>query len=83
MFDDRFTFIDPIVDQDIFIAQLEEILEDPEQLKAEGGNRYELYLLLQRLKSGGMSFEQFLAQAKAWAEDEPQPFDRPIIQADF
>jgi hypothetical protein len=69
MIDDLFTFIDPIVDQDIFIAQLEEILEDkdPEQLKTESGNRYELYLLLQRLKSGGMSFEQFLTQAKDWA----------------
>ena len=69
MIDDLFTFIDPIVDQDIFIAQLEEILEetDHDQLKTESGNRYELYLLLQRLKSGGMSFEQFLTQAKEWA----------------
>ncbi len=31
-------------------------------------NPYELYFLLQRLKAGGMSFEQFLTQAKAWAE---------------
>jgi hypothetical protein len=69
---DMFTFIDPIVDPDIFIAQLEEILEDPEPLKAEGGNRYELYLLLQRLKSGGMSFEQFLTQAKDWASQPPE-----------
>ncbi len=54
---DMFSFIDPIVDQDTFIAPA-----DPQ------GNRYELYLLLQRLKAGGMSFEQFLTQAKAWAE---------------
>ncbi|HYL43024.1 MAG TPA: hypothetical protein VEU97_06535 [Ktedonobacteraceae bacterium] len=72
MLDNLFAFVDPIVDQDIFIAQLEKILEDedPEQLKTESGNRYELYLLLQRLKSGGMSFEQFLAQAKGWAENQ-------------
>ncbi len=50
-----------------FIAQLEEILEAPEPADPQG-NRYELYLLLQRLKAGGMSFEQFLTQAKAWAE---------------
>ena len=68
---DMFPFIDPIVDQELFIAQLEEMFDDPEPLKAEGGNRYELYLLLQRLKSGGMSFEQFLTQAKDWAS-QPQ-----------
>ena len=63
-----FNFIEPIVDPDIFIAQLEEILEVPEPSDPQG-NRYELYLLLQRLKAGSMNFEQFLAQAKAWAEN--------------
>lgn len=63
-----FDFIEPIVDPDIFIAQLEESLEAPEPSDPQG-NHYELYLLLQRLKAGGMSFEQFLAQAKAWAKD--------------
>jgi hypothetical protein len=65
---DMFSFIDPIVDQDTFIAQLEEIMETPEASDPQG-HRYELYLLLQRLKAGGISFEQFLAQAKAWAEN--------------
>jgi hypothetical protein len=71
MFDtmfDMFSFIDPIVDQDTFVAQLEEMLEAPEPPDPQG-NRYELYLLLQRLKAGSMSFEQFLAQAKAWAQE--------------
>jgi hypothetical protein len=31
------------------------------------GNMYEFYLLLQKLKAGGMSFDQFLKQATAWA----------------
>lgn len=30
-------------------------------------NPYEFYLLLQRLKAGGMSFDTFLKQATAWA----------------
>jgi hypothetical protein len=42
---------------------------------------YELHFLLFSLKHGGMSFEQFLKHAKGWAEDEPQPFDRPLFQA--
>ena len=66
---DMFSFIDPIVDHDTFIAQLEEMLESPEPEASQSGNRYELYLLLQRLKAGGISFEQFLAQAKAWAQE--------------
>ena len=64
---DMFPFIDPIVDQDTFIAQLEEIIESPEPSKYIQGNPYELHLLLQSLKKGSISFEQFLTQARAWA----------------
>jgi hypothetical protein len=67
MFDNMFNIIEPMVDQDIFIAQVEEILEHPEGIQ---GNPYELHLLLKRLKSGNMSFEDFLAQAKAWVQTE-------------
>jgi hypothetical protein len=31
------------------------------------GNLYEFYLLLQKLKAGGISFDTFLEQATAWA----------------
>ena len=31
------------------------------------GNLYEFYLLLQKLKAGGMSFDTFLEQALEWA----------------
>jgi hypothetical protein len=64
---DMFSFIEPIVDQEIFIAQLEEIIESPEASKYIQGNPYELHLLLQSLKKGSINFEQFLTQAKAWA----------------
>jgi hypothetical protein len=72
MIEDMFSFIDPVIDLNEvgfseFIAQMEEQLGTPETLDPQG-SRYELYLLLQRLKSGNMSFEQFLVQAKAWAE---------------
>jgi hypothetical protein len=40
---------------------------------------YELHFLLFSLKHGGINFEHFLKRAKAWAEDEPQPFDRPLF----
>jgi len=66
MFDSLFNFIDPIVDQETFISQLEEILEHPETQGIQG-NPYELHLLLQSLKTGGINFEQFLSQAKVWA----------------
>jgi hypothetical protein len=56
------------------------MLEEPEQVKAEGGNPYELYLLLQRLKSGNMSFEQFLSQAKEWAS---QPLEKLTDRPNF
>jgi hypothetical protein len=39
---------------------------------------------LQRLKSGGMSFEQFLLQAKEWASLPLDKLtDRPVSQADL
>lgn len=72
MLDNLFTFVDPIVDPDIFIAQLEEIMESPETSKYIQGNPYELHLLLQSLKKGSISFEQFLTQARAWAGDQVQ-----------
>lgn len=67
MFDGMFNIIEPMVDQNIFIAQVEEILEHPEGIH---GNPLELHLLLMRLKSGNMSFEDFLAQAKEWVNQE-------------
>ena len=32
------------------------------------GNLYEFYLLLQKLKTGGTSFDQFLERATIWAK---------------
>jgi hypothetical protein len=52
------------MDEHVPITQ---VLEEP----AEGdgqGNLYEFYLLLQKLKAGGTSFDQFLERATAWAK---------------
>ena len=35
-------------------------------------NSYELHFLLMRLRAGDLTFEQFLTQAKAWAENQVQ-----------
>lgn len=77
MLDDMFTFIDPIIEltEDSlseFIAQLEDLFESPEQFKASvsgqfQGNPYELYLMLQSLKSGNMDFAEFMAKARTWS----------------
>jgi hypothetical protein len=32
------------------------------------GNLYEFYLLLQKLKAGGISFDSFLERATTWAK---------------
>jgi hypothetical protein len=62
-FDDALTLIYRFMAVEIKGKHLEEIAEVPEPSDPRG-NRYDLYLLLQRLKAGSMSFEQFLTQAK-------------------
>jgi len=44
--------------------------EQPVNRTEEGfeGNLYEFYLLLQKLKAGGTSFDQFLERATTWAK---------------
>ena len=69
MFDSIFNTFEPSVDQDVFIAQIEEIIMETPEASAPSGNQYELYLLLQQLKAGGITFEHFLAQAKQWAQN--------------
>ncbi len=41
-------------------------LEQPDKEDVQG-SLYEFYLLLQTLKAGGISFDTFIEQAKAWA----------------
>jgi hypothetical protein len=42
-------------------------LEEPNEDDLQG-NLYEFYLLLQRLKAGDMSFDNFVERATAWAK---------------
>jgi hypothetical protein len=42
-------------------------LEEPNEEGLQG-NLYEFYLLLQKLKAGGTSFDQFLERATTWAK---------------
>jgi hypothetical protein len=48
---------------------LDDCADSPEEPNEEDvqGNPYELYVLLQKLKAGGMSFDTFLEQALEWA----------------
>jgi hypothetical protein len=48
---------------------LDDCADSPEKPNEEDlqGNMYEFYLLLQKLKAGGMSFDMFLEQALEWA----------------
>ena len=36
------------------------------------GSMYEFYLLLQRFKAGGMSFDTFIEKATTWAKGLPK-----------
>ena len=60
-------YLTPMVDQEEFIAQIEEILEHPQGIQVFP---LELHMLLIRLREGGINFERFLAQAKAWVQAE-------------
>lgn len=66
MLDNLFNDIEPMVDQDVFIAQIEEMIERGEI--QFNGNTYELHRMLADLKSGGMDFKQFLEQAAGWSK---------------
>jgi hypothetical protein len=42
-------------------------LEEPDEEDVQG-NLYEFYLLLQKLKGGGISFDAFIERATTWAK---------------
>ena len=53
--------------------------DSPEEPNEEDvqGNPYELYVLLQKLKAGGMSFDTSLEQALEWATMRDMTARRP------